>query len=32
MARLRDRIEFLDLATDKRFLDVFSSRLGFASD
>ncbi len=32
MTRLRDRIEFLDLATDKRFLDVFSSRLGFASD
>ena len=32
MARLRERIEFLDLATDKRFLDVFSSRLGFASD
>ena len=30
MARLRDRIEFLDLATDKRFLDVFASRLGFA--
>ncbi len=32
MARVRDRIEFLDLATDKRFLDVFSSRLGFAGD
>jgi len=32
MARLRDRIEFLDLATDKRFLDVFSGRLGFAGD
>jgi uncharacterized 2Fe-2S/4Fe-4S cluster protein (DUF4445 family) len=32
MARVRDRIEFLDLATDKRFLDVFSNRLGFASD
>ncbi|HET6475901.1 MAG TPA: ASKHA domain-containing protein [Thermoleophilia bacterium] len=32
MARLRDRIEFLDLATDKRFLDVFAGRLGFAGD
>ena len=32
MAKVRDRIEFLDLATDKRFLDVFSNRLGFASD
>jgi uncharacterized 2Fe-2S/4Fe-4S cluster protein (DUF4445 family) len=32
MAKVRDRIEFLDLATDKRFLDVFSHRLGFASD
>jgi uncharacterized 2Fe-2S/4Fe-4S cluster protein (DUF4445 family) len=32
MARVRDRVEFLDLATDKRFLDVFSSRLGFADD
>ncbi len=32
MARLRDRIAFLDLATDKRFLDVFSGRLGFAGD
>jgi uncharacterized 2Fe-2S/4Fe-4S cluster protein (DUF4445 family) len=32
MARLRDRIEFLDLATDRRFLDVFSGRLGFAGD
>jgi uncharacterized 2Fe-2S/4Fe-4S cluster protein (DUF4445 family) len=32
MARLRDRIEFLDLATDKRFLDVFAGRLGFAVD
>ena len=30
MARLRERIEFLDLATDKRFLDVFAGRLGFA--
>jgi uncharacterized 2Fe-2S/4Fe-4S cluster protein (DUF4445 family) len=30
MARLRDRIEFLDLATDKRFLDVFAGHLGFA--
>jgi uncharacterized 2Fe-2S/4Fe-4S cluster protein (DUF4445 family) len=30
MARLRARIEFLDLATDKRFLDVFAGRLGFA--
>jgi uncharacterized 2Fe-2S/4Fe-4S cluster protein (DUF4445 family) len=32
MARLRDRIEFLDLATDKRFLDVFAGRLDFAGD
>jgi len=32
MARLRERIEFLDLATDKRFLDVFAGRLGFAVD
>lgn len=32
MARVRDKTEFLDLATDKRFLDVFSSRLGFAGD
>jgi uncharacterized 2Fe-2S/4Fe-4S cluster protein (DUF4445 family) len=32
MARVRDKIEFLDLATDERFLDVFASRLGFASD
>ena len=32
MAKVRDRIEFLDLATDKRFLEVFSRRLGFASD
>ena len=32
MARVRDKIEFLDLATDKRFLDVFSHRLGFADD
>ncbi len=32
MARLRERIEFLDLATDKRFLDVFAGRLGFAAD
>jgi uncharacterized 2Fe-2S/4Fe-4S cluster protein (DUF4445 family) len=32
MARLRDRIEFLDLATDSRFLDVFAGRLGFAVD
>jgi uncharacterized 2Fe-2S/4Fe-4S cluster protein (DUF4445 family) len=32
MARVRDRIEFLDLATDARFLDVFASRLGFAGD
>ena len=32
MARLRERIEFLDLATDKRFLDVFAGRLGFAGD
>ena len=30
MARLRERIEFLDLATDKRFLDVFAGHLGFA--
>jgi uncharacterized 2Fe-2S/4Fe-4S cluster protein (DUF4445 family) len=30
MAHLRRRIEFLDLATDKRFLDVFAGRLGFA--
>lgn len=29
MARVRNRIEFLDLATNKRFLEVFSSRLGF---
>ena len=32
MAKVRDRVEFLDLATDKRFLEVFSGRLGFASD
>jgi len=32
MARLRESIEFLDLATDKRFLDVFAGRLGFAGD
>ncbi|NLT93401.1 MAG: DUF4445 domain-containing protein [Actinobacteria bacterium] len=32
MAKVRDRTEFLDLATDKRFLEVFSSRLGFAGD
>jgi uncharacterized 2Fe-2S/4Fe-4S cluster protein (DUF4445 family) len=32
MARLRERIEFLDLATDKRFLDVFAGRLGFAGE
>jgi uncharacterized 2Fe-2S/4Fe-4S cluster protein (DUF4445 family) len=32
MAKERDSIEFLDLATDKRFLDVFSKRLGFAAD
>ncbi len=32
MARLRDRIGFLDLATSKRFLDVFAGRLGFAGD
>ncbi len=31
MARLRERIEFLELATDKRFLDVFASRLGFST-
>ena len=30
MAALRRRIEFLDLATNKRFLDVFAGRLGFA--
>jgi uncharacterized 2Fe-2S/4Fe-4S cluster protein (DUF4445 family) len=30
MAALRDRIEFLDLATDSRFLDAFTTRLGFA--
>ena len=30
MAKVRDRIEFLNLATDKRFLDVFAGRLGFA--
>ena len=30
MADLRRRIEFLDLATDPRFLDVFAGRLGFA--
>ena len=32
MSRLRERIEFLDLATDKRFLDVFAGRLGFAGE
>jgi uncharacterized 2Fe-2S/4Fe-4S cluster protein (DUF4445 family) len=32
MAKLRERIEFLDLATDKRFLDIFAGRLGFAGD
>jgi uncharacterized 2Fe-2S/4Fe-4S cluster protein (DUF4445 family) len=32
MARLRERIEFLDLATDKRFMDVFAGRLGFTAD
>ncbi|NLE22304.1 MAG: DUF4445 domain-containing protein [Actinobacteria bacterium] len=32
MAEVRDRIQFLDLATDKRFLDVFSHRLGFSTD
>jgi uncharacterized 2Fe-2S/4Fe-4S cluster protein (DUF4445 family) len=32
MAKVRDRVEFLDLATDKRFLEVFSGRLGFAGD
>ena len=32
MAKVRDRIEFLDLATDKRFLEVFSGRLGFEGD
>ena len=32
MAKVRDRIEFLDLATDKRFLEVFSGRLGFEDD
>jgi uncharacterized 2Fe-2S/4Fe-4S cluster protein (DUF4445 family) len=32
MARLRERIEFLDLATDKRFMNVFAGRLGFAGD
>jgi uncharacterized 2Fe-2S/4Fe-4S cluster protein (DUF4445 family) len=31
MARLRERTEFLDLATDKRFMDVFAGRLGFAA-
>lgn len=30
MADLRRRTEFLDLATDKRFLEVFSGRLGFS--
>ena len=30
--RCASRIEFLDLATDKRFLDVFAGRLGFAGD
>jgi uncharacterized 2Fe-2S/4Fe-4S cluster protein (DUF4445 family) len=30
MARLRERIQFLELATNERFLDVFASRLGFA--
>jgi uncharacterized 2Fe-2S/4Fe-4S cluster protein (DUF4445 family) len=32
MAALRDRIEFLDLATDARFNDVFTRRLQFAVD
>ncbi len=31
MARLRELTEFLDLATDKRFMDVFAGRLGFAA-
>ncbi len=29
MARLRDRIKFLELATDERFLDVFAGNMGF---
>ena len=32
MARLRERIEFLELATNPKFLDVFPSRLGFDTD
>ena len=32
MARLRERTEFLDLATSARFHEVFASRLGFAVD
>ena len=32
MARVRSLTGFLDLATNKRFLDVFASRLGFADD
>lgn len=30
MARMRERIEFLDLATNRQFLDVFAGHLGFA--
>jgi uncharacterized 2Fe-2S/4Fe-4S cluster protein (DUF4445 family) len=30
MTRLRDRSEFLDLATTERFHEVFAGRLGFA--
>ena len=32
MARLRNRIDFLDLATSSRFHEVFAGRLGFAVD
>ncbi len=32
MARLRDRTDFLDLATSARFHEVFAGRLGFAVD
>jgi uncharacterized 2Fe-2S/4Fe-4S cluster protein (DUF4445 family) len=32
MARLRERTEFLDLATSARFHEVFAGRLGFVSD
>ena len=32
MARLRERTEFLDLATSARFHEVFAARLGFVVD